>query len=232
MKVEHYLGSALEVISYFHDNSTHWDRYQKPCLAWNIKVNEFSLKKQHYEEYSLKEKWDDKWDSYADSDDELFGWCCTDGLYWIQEEVYSKYGERPNGICFSDFKLFQTGRCRGWLELQEFEGSDMEGFDITDQIKEIYHDSYDVVIREYEEITNEATSEAESYAAREVIDFVLIRLRPLYIFCKALDDFDASDAYLYALGYQRQQKEEEWDEEFEQEQLAFADEVQEAAIAV
>jgi len=220
MKIERILPALVsEIIDYFVDHDRHSNRHDGSCLAWNIKVRDFWLKEKHYKEYGLDHKWDNRWDEYERTHD-VFWSCCEDGLSFVGDAKrrIDNWTVYP-GIEY-EYTIWQSGRSGGWLELHEFEGMNMSGFDIIEDLKDIYYTEYDYELQDADDDDDEscirAKKEAESAGVRAVIDRVIDSFVPLYMFCRSLDDFDASEEYLHQLAFRRNPKEEEWNEKVEE----------------
>lgn len=195
-----------EIIDYFLEHDTHsiGNGYSPSVMAWNIKVRKFDLEPKHYKEFGLHHKLDKQWEMHCKENDP-FWLCCEDGLRFILEGEWTYYP----GI-ESKYKMYTAGRSGGWLVLDEFEGMKMKDFDIKAKIDE----AFEWGTQNYGELDEDEAMEENkrrklSSGIQSVL-MVIFDLIPLYKFCKSLDEFDASEEFLYQLGFQRQQWEEEW----------------------
>lgn len=197
MKTEN-IPSFITIVEYFEGHSRHSERYGKDCISWNIKISKGfnGLQEKHYEEYGLDKKWDEKWEEYCKENDSLFWDACCEALYFVEEGYITSRTHE-----FEDFKMCTAGRLGGWLELHEFEGEDMRGFDLTERIQDSFFAIY---------VPDEP--ETEEMAMHYLFDTILYYIK-LYQFCKTIDSLDPDECYLGSLAHIRSIKEEEWEDE-------------------
>jgi len=207
MKIKN-IPSVVKLLDYFEDHARYNERYRSACIAWNIKLSRafLGLQEEHYEEYSLDKKWDEKWVEYKESNDDLFWDTCNNCLDWVDEQYLYTHGME-----FNDFKLYRVGRSGGHLILNKFDGFDLEGFDLTEEAEQAYYDNMPD-----EDEDDEESKPDDSEAISAAIDTVIC-YADLYHFCKAIDDMDPDDHFLSELAHHRSFKEEEWEEEEEDE---------------
>jgi len=196
-----------DIISYFENHDYHSDRHDPDHIAWNIKVRDFDIKENHYEEFGLDHKWDEKWEEYVNQNYELFGQMCELGL----DFAGSNNMRSCDFMGESNYKLYCEGRSGGWLALHEFDGYDTNK--IVDSILEIIDETIEEMIDDIRECRLGEKDHIQhdlfiGYKEKAIdgIDYYT----PIYKFCKALDNFDATKEFLNQLAFHRCTKEEEW----------------------
>lgn len=209
-----------EVVDFLAAHDSRYDRSERR-IAWNIKVHDYDLPDEVRKEFSLEKKWDDRWEEALNNDYNILDRACQDGLGFIGDEKSQHYnyieGHEDKDLSTSNYVIWQAGRSGGWLELHSFNGT---GPDIH-RIRAVseggmwsfqeYCDfcTSNKTIKDSDELDQLLTAYIDEYLG-EIEGFKLLKL-----FVEEVDKFDAGNELRYQLGFQRQQLEEEWQQEFE-----------------
>jgi len=218
LKIEQILPAPIiTIIDYFIDHEKHSSRYNPKYLAWNIKVDDYNLSDKHYKEFRLDPKWDNRWDEYEERGCDIFSQICQGGLGFVGDKKTRDFDWTVYPGKEFDYTLWQSGRSGGWLILTMFEDKEMKNFDICDDLRDTYDIECDYTLSNLSDDTqDDYIGTGESAGVRGIIDRILDKYVTMYKFCKSLDEFNASEEYLYQLASHRQEKELEWKDRIEE----------------
>lgn len=88
-------------------------------LSWNIKVYRADYSgKCNQKEFPTNDRFDDQWDSYCQTNHDLFNWACEDGTRYYTEGDWTNYP----GIEQGEWKFGINGRSGGHMILSDCPG--------------------------------------------------------------------------------------------------------------